>query len=159
MILYQVLVPALGALAGVGIIFFISVIVAPYRQRNEARNYAISLLSQEKDLSKELTPLQKIRSFISEGHSLQKQCVLRDVEPPRLLVENWGLRVQSYLTYDYGADRANMWRTHFSKASPKIQFTGSAAILQIQLWNAVTAGIEKLEEFENELVMDSRNEK
>ena len=53
---YQVLVPSIGAILGLGIVFLISLLVAPYRQRNEAR-MEVARLTQENS-KRELMPLQ-----------------------------------------------------------------------------------------------------
>jgi hypothetical protein len=75
-IVYQVMVPILGATSGLGIVFLISLFLAPYKQRNEARielrntRTALENLQNKKEEkpSPKLIAIYKVLSLSSDGH-------------------------------------------------------------------------------------------
>ena len=58
-IMYQILIPALGAIFGLGIVFLFSLVVAPVKQRNEARIQLYKISSDE--ISKVIDQLSTIK--------------------------------------------------------------------------------------------------
>jgi len=88
MVLYQVLVPLGGILTGLVLLFLVSVVVAPYRQRNELRVQLAGRLG----LDQVLNELGQLRA---EGVSLRNEARY-DIEDEQQL-QTWKGREVSWL--------------------------------------------------------------
>ncbi len=53
--MYQVMIPISGAIAGLGIVFLISLLLSPYKQRDEARKHIAELQREITDKPKTIS--------------------------------------------------------------------------------------------------------
>ena len=100
----------------------------------------------------QLSLKDQLHLLIEEGRNLRILSVTQGELPPFAMAENWRIKVKKFLKDNFGEPYAKRWDAHaLMRRKPKQGFTGIATTHQISLWNTISAGVEWLEELQNEI--------
>ncbi len=106
---------------------------------------------KQNQIPKQIDLGEQLRSLIEEGRKLRILSVTQGESPPLVMAENWRVKVKGFLHDNFDAEYDERWDVHATNADPKQQFTGLATGSQIGLWKILTAALEWLEEFQNQI--------
>lgn len=112
-----------GAMIFAWSIYLMSLVLAPFRQRNEARSYSHqereryeseleSLRSQLDEREQRSTIRSQLASLIEQGEQLVRQCRNQTIDPPEKEADEWSSQVESYLASNLGDDYIATFRSH-----------------------------------------------
>ena len=131
------------------LIIFIGLYISQFLAFHKVRVQRDAL--QDKQSPKQIDLAEQLHSLVEEGRNLRILSVSQGEPPPILMAENWRIRVEQFLHSNFGKRQSDIWNAHTIGGKPKQGFTGMATRAQIDLWNKLTAGIEWLEEFQNQI--------
>jgi hypothetical protein len=94
---------------------------------------------------------EQLNLLIEGGQKLRILSTSQGNPPPTAMAKNWRVKVKEFLSRNFNARYDDKWEAHTMHGKPQMGFTGIATTKQINLWNKLTAGIEWLEEFQNEI--------
>lgn len=100
---------------------------------------------------KQIDLVEQLRLIVEEGQRLRILSVSQGEPPPLAMAENWRVKVKRFLCDNFDAKYDQKWDAHMMHGNPKQKFTGIAATNQINLWKKLAAGVEWLEEFQNQI--------
>lgn len=86
--------------------------------------------------------------FIGEGRALALQCLKEAEPPPTAAADQWGAKVEAYLTANLGAGMVPRFRSH---AGLPMMATAIQSRPHERLWSGIQIRVARLEQFAQEL--------
>ncbi len=99
----------------------------------------------------ELSLKEQIGEFIKEGEELRRLAVSQGEPIPEANASNWRTKVDDFLDENFDLEWLNDFKTKYKGGNPKKQFAGVGMTNQIELWKKLQAGIEWLQDFQNQI--------
>lgn len=109
-------------------------------------------VKSEKGIShQELSLKEQITELIKEGEEVRRLSSLQGEPIPEANASHWRTKVRNFVDENFDLERLNDFSRKYAEGNPHHKFSGMGLTNQIELWRKLQAGIEWLQEFQNQI--------
>ena len=118
--------------------------LAPYSIYKDA-------LKEKGEPQKELSLREQLDKLIKEGEELRRLAVSQGEPIPEVNASHWHTKVYNLLDANFDLEWLNDFNRKYREGNPKQNFSGMGMANQIELWQKLQAGVEWLQDFQNQI--------